>query len=101
MEKPISDWRSYQEAEDQWLLETGIEVGTKVRVTRKAVEGELGWANAWVDDRMFLGEFYVLSSGTTGTGMELSPRLKATEDEDANGGRIAYSYPYFVLEIIK
>lgn len=63
---------------------SGIEVGDTVRVVREAEYSEGGWNNSWAF-KMKLGE-------------------QTVEDEDCGSGfRLSdkYSYPYFVLEIVK
>lgn len=70
---------------------SGIEVGDKVRVLRRAKDHEMGWDNSWIDDRMdrFIGGVYEV----------------AVVDED--GIRFSssvgprFSFPFFVLEVVE
>jgi hypothetical protein len=40
---------TYEERQAQWVKHHGIEVGSKVKVVRKAEKGEQGWLKDWAD----------------------------------------------------
>ena len=64
---------------------SGIKVGDRVKVLRKAASRELGWGNSWVSkmDEAIGKEFNVDSDDVSGTGVRLGSYLR---------------FPFFVLE---
>lgn len=62
---------------------SGLKIGDIVKVVRKAKDGEKGWDNSWIDDRMFIGDVGV---------------IKSIDNEGITIFNNRYKFPYFVLE---
>lgn len=81
---------TYKERQTEWLKETGLKVGDKVKIVRKANDHENGWGTVWAT----LMNKYV---GKTGV----------IDDVDFECGihvivtSLGWWYPYFVLEPVK
>ena len=79
---------TYAERQAEWIKANDINVGDKVRITRKARDCESGWGNVWTPsmDR-FIGEICeVTSIGAKPYGLTIK------EDDES------FCFPYFVLE---
>ena len=69
----------------------GIEVGDRVRVTRKAGDWEDGWGNSWADEMdEFVGETVIVLVDWGDCG------FRCIQPE----GNEVFVFPYFVLEKI-
>lgn len=77
---------TYTELQAEWCNDYGIKVGSKVKVTRRAEDGEQGWGAIWMT-RM---NRYV---GSVGTIDEIHQKDGLAIDE--------WFFPYFVLEPVK
>lgn len=80
---------TYKELEKAWVEETGAEVGDMVRICSKAKEGNAGWKAIWQSDM----DSWV---GTEGV-------IRNFNDHGISivKGRNSWTFPFFVLEIVK
>lgn len=85
-EKEVKE--SYIERQEEWADKNQIEVGSTVRVIRRAKQGEDGWRAAWAE-RMdaIVGEAGVVKDFVGDAGV----RVRFNE-------KLSWSLPYFVLE---
>lgn len=80
-QKPPSRYL-YVVCQQEWAWENKVEVGTLVRITRKAESYSYGWGNTWAGDRYVGGIYPVLEFGYESGVMLEGPQLW---------------YPFFVL----
>ncbi len=81
---------TYSERQDEWIADNGVQVGTKVRITRKAGDYEYGWGTIWgpsMDD--FVGKIGEVREIGYNIGLQL--KFEST----------SFWLPYFVLEVVK
>jgi hypothetical protein len=91
MSHSTKEYRDYQN-------ESGIKVGDRVRVTRKAQNYEIGWGLPWVDDMdQCIGKCYEVKnvSGQFGFKLEWTEYSEDEHRDLDNGGW----FPYFVLQL--
>jgi hypothetical protein len=87
----------YIAAQKAWLEMTGLKVGDKVKVNRKAKDYEFGWNNGWWTEMdNMVGEETTIKE----VGDSFGLCLKKTAYYSSGSG-IAYYYPFFVLEPIQ
>lgn len=86
---------SYIHRQTEWATRNNVKIGTKVRVTRTAEDGEDGWDNSWVSSM----DKNVGKIGTVAWGIETSYGLSIDFGEGED--RAKYGYPFFVLEVVK
>ena len=97
--------KAYVEGQYAWMTKNSVEVGTMVRVTRIAGDGELGWCNDWpkeMDDAV--GEVFTVTSSRKLDVLDETERLEAGGISLDTIGRIsmyyAFMFPYYVLEVV-
>jgi hypothetical protein len=72
---------------------SGIEVGDKVKVLRKAEDGEMGWDNSWARSMdNFIGHVGTISNIDGSNGC----RVNFTEPVEDR-----FAFPFFVLELVE
>lgn len=82
--------KSYEERQEEWIAANNIKLGDKVRILRKAEDGEEGWGNVWG------GSNADKTVGKIGIIHSISLR-EIRVDTDTNW----FWYPYFVLEKVE
>jgi hypothetical protein len=87
--------QKYIAAQKAWLEMTGLKPGDKVKVTRKAKNGEFGWSNSWEPDM----------SKMVGKELIVNKLPTSYEEKGVSLEKTAmwphYWYPFFVLEPIQ
>jgi hypothetical protein len=77
---------------------SGLKVGDKVRVLRKAKDHEGGWDGGWVDENNeSIGKVFTITQDEGLLGFELNDAPDPFPEKLFEG----YNYPFFVLEKVK
>lgn len=81
----------YSERQRKWIVDNGIKLGDRVRVTRKADTNEDIWPNEWTTDMdKTAGKTLYVDATSRGDGIQLR-----------DGKGFSRVYPYFVLEKVE
>lgn len=83
---------TYEKKQEEWIRETGLKCGDKVKIIRKVESHEEGWGDEWSSGEMhdWVGQTVEVMAFNGRFGIEL------TRDGDQS-----WLFPYFVLEPIK
>ncbi len=86
----------YKAGQATWMKQNKVEVGTKVKVTSVTKAGQDGWCNNFTEEmKKYVGatlKVFGLNDKHPERGLALDTKKKEL---------ICYSFPYFVLEVIK
>lgn len=98
--------KAYVKGQSTWVIENSVGVGTKVRVTRIAHDGELGWSNCWVGEmNSAVGEVFTVNSHMKQDALDEQDKLDIYGIRLATIGNLsAYHdlmFPYYVLEVVR